>query len=126
MSMIECVITDLETLRKDCTRLGLTFHENKKSFTWYYSESEKCDHCISIPGAKYQIGVVKDGAGNFQMKADFWEFGGLRETVGQFGEKLIQAYGAEKTILEARKAGYTAIENTMDDGTIRIKIAVNG
>ncbi len=37
---------------------------------------------------------------------------------------LMQSYAVEKTKLEARLAGHTAIEQTLADGSVRVQIAV--
>lgn len=86
MSHMICVkskFKDLEALEKACKNLGWTFHKNQKTFKWYgtwvndYSEEDaaylngvkvedfgKCSHAISIPGCKYQAGLVEGEQGS--------------------------------------------------------------
>ena len=49
---------DIGILGQACTRLGLEILKNKKSFRWYGKEAAS-DHAITVPGANYEIGVVK-------------------------------------------------------------------
>jgi len=49
---------------------------------------------------------------------------------GHWGEQryldqFLQAYAVEKTLLEARRQGYTAFEQPLENGSIRIQIQTN-
>jgi len=83
----------------------------------------KCDHAIQVPGADYEVGVVKSrqGAG-YRLLWDFWFRGGLTERLGRKAERLVQAYGVEKAKREARKQGFSVYETTRGDGTVRLTL----
>ena len=63
ISKIEMEITDLESLKAACKRLGFTFQEYQKTYQWYgrwvgdtklpegilESDLGKCDHAIQVP-----------------------------------------------------------------------------
>ena len=109
IAKIELVIKSLEDLKKACHKLGLKFCEDQKSYKWYgewigdeplpkgvkEEDLGKCDHMIHVPGASYQIGVVKIG-NNYQLLWDFWKAGGLEKVLGKNAGKLKQSYAIER------------------------------
>ncbi len=121
ISKIELEVRDLRTLRQACTRLGLTLLERKKTFKWYGQEDGQCDHAIRVPGASYEIGVIKS-ADLYELQCDFWD-SAIEKAIGQKGGLLKQAYAIERTKTEARRKGYSIIEQETDSG-IRLNIRV--
>lgn len=116
LSKIEIEIRDLDILRESCTRLGLQFAPNRKSFTWYGGGKE-CDHVIQVPGAKYEIGVVRNPEGQgYQLVWDSFSGGGLEARLGKGAGRLKQAYAAEKVRKEARLKGYLVREKKTEQG----------
>ena len=72
---------------------------------------------IRLPDWRYPV-VCDTGTG--QLHFDNFE--------GRWGEqqqldRFLQAYAVEKAKLEARKCGYSVVEQARDDGTIRLHIA---
>ena len=137
VAIIEIEITDLAALAAACRRQGFAFRENQKTYKWYdrwegdyplpegFSQEDlgKCDHAIQVPGADYEVGVVKARRRTgYQLLWDFWSQGGLTEKLGQKGEKLVQAYGVEKAKREARKQGFSVHETTREDGSVRLTL----
>ncbi|WP_243366441.1 DUF1257 domain-containing protein [Fundidesulfovibrio soli] len=130
VSTIEIEITDLHCLKQACLRLGLEFRENQRSYVWYgrlvqpdryplpdgITEKDlgKCHHAIHIPNASYEIGIVQQGH-KFLLLADFWDTR-LKNAIGDGGGKLKQAYGAERTIQEARRRNYRVVEQKTATG----------
>jgi len=122
ISKIELEVKDLGTLARACTRLGLKLIRGQKTFKWYGAEDGKCDHAIKVPGANYEIGVIK--AGNaLELQCDYFE-NAIGKAIGQTGGLLKQAYAVERTKTEARRKGYTVIEKTTDSG-IRLHVRMN-
>ena len=121
ISKIELEVRDLRTLRQACTRLGLTLVVGKKTFKWYGQEDGLCDHVIRVPGANYEIGVIKTG-NTYELRCDYWD-SGIGRAIGQNGGLLKQAYAIERTKTEARRKGYSVIENKTDSG-IRLHVRV--
>ena len=122
ISKIELQVKDLQTLRQACTRLGLNLHEGKETFKWYGQEDERCDHVIRVPGATYEIGVVKAGK-TYELQCDYWD-SVIGKAIGQTGGLLKQAYAIEKAKTEARRKGYSIIEKKTDSG-IRLHVRMN-
>ena len=121
ISKIELEVKDLGTLRQACSRLGLNLIEGKKAFKWYGQEDGKCDHAIQVPGANYEIGVIKIG-NLYELKCDYWD-SGIGKAIGTSGGLLRQAYAVERSKTEARRKGYSVIEKTTDLG-IRLHVRV--
>ena len=119
ISKIELEVKDLGALRQACSRLGLSLIEGKKTFKWYGQEEGKCDHAIQVPGANYEIGVIKIG-NLYELKCDYWD-SGIGKAIGTTGGLLKQAYAVERTKTEARRKGYSFIEKKTDSG-IRLHV----
>ena len=102
ISTIEVEIKDLATLSRACQALGLTLREENR-FT-YYNGYAPCDHVIRIPGARYEIGVVRTESGH-TLHWDDWHSGGLTQALGPGAGKLKQAYAVERVRTEARRRG---------------------
>jgi len=136
ISKIELEITDLETLRQACERLGLEFMENQATYKWYgtwvgdtplpegmtASDLGKCDHAIKVPGAQYEIGILRKGS-KYILLWDFWHQGGLEQKLGKNAGRLKQAYAVEKVRKEARLKGHRICEQKIDKG-IRLLLRV--
>ena len=120
ISKIELEITDLETLRQACHRMGLEFRKEQKRFKWFGKDAP-CDHVIHVPQARYQIGVVKNDH-HYGLVCDFYDRT-LVDVIGQNGGLLKQAYAVAKTRRTAKAKGYVVIENQTDTAiqlTIRV------
>jgi len=136
ISKIELVIKDLEALKSACKRLGFEFREGQKTYQWYgrwvwdspmpegVTEEElgKCNHAIHVPGAKYEIGVVRKGNA-YILLYDSWIKGGLTKHIGKDAGKLKQIYAVEKIRLEARKKGMKVLES-IKPKSIRMTLSV--
>lgn len=115
ISKIETMIQDLGALKAACKRLCFEFVEGQKTYAWFgrwvgdtempegltVDDLGKCDHAIKVPGAQYEVGVVKV-PGGYELRWDYFTSGGLMEPLGgQKAGKLMQAYSAEKLKREA-------------------------
>ncbi len=121
ISKIELEVKDLGTLKQACIRLGLNIIEGKKTFKWYGEEDHPCDRTIRVPGATYEIGVVKNG-NLYELQCDYWD-SAIGKVIGKNGGFLKQAYAIERTKTEARRKGYSIIEKKTDSG-IRLHVRV--
>ena len=122
ISKIELEVKDLGTLRQACIRLGLNMLEGKKTFKWYGQEESHCDHAIRVPGATYEIGVIKRGD-LYELQCDYYD-AAIGKAIGQNGGLLKKAYAVERTKTEARRKGYTVIEKQTDSG-VRLHVRMN-
>ena len=136
IARIELEIKSLEDLKAACTRLGLKFLENEQSYKWFgrwvgdeplpngveEKDLGKCDHCIHVPGAQYQIGVVKKDE-KYRLLWDSWKAGGLEEVLGKNAGLLKQAYAVETIKRDSRVKGLRLREQKQEK-TIRITLTV--
>lgn len=104
-------IRNLNCLKEACKNLGFTFLENQTHYAWWgrwegdwplpkgiaVEDLGKCTHAISVPGCKYQIGVIeiKEKPGTYKMFYDFFSSGGLERVIGQNGGPLKAEYTHE-------------------------------
>ena len=71
ISKIELEVKDLGVLGQACNRLGIKLVRGKTRFKWYGKDAP-CDHVIEVPGAEYEIGVVKHNNG-YGLNCDFYD-----------------------------------------------------
>lgn len=108
-------VRDPAAVTAACQRLQLPApqHRTVKLFS-----SEATGLAVELPHWRYPV-VCQTETG--QLHYD--NFGG-RWGEGSQLQRFLQMYSVEKTKLEARKAGRTAIEQALPDGSIRVQIAV--
>ena len=136
IAKIELEIKDLRSLQEACKRLGFEFRTNQKTYLWFgrwvgdsilpegISEDQlgKCDHAIKVPGALYEVGVVRKGK-SYILLYDEWVKGGLRNKLGENAGLLKQAYTIETLRKEARRKNYRFHESKMKQG-IRVTLTL--
>ncbi|MGD0399398.1 MAG: DUF1257 domain-containing protein [Syntrophobacteraceae bacterium] len=136
IAKITLEINNLEILKLACERLGLEFMENQQTYKWYGTwigdtplpegisihDLGKCDHAIRVPGAQYEIGIVKRDR-KYILLWDFWNQGGLELKLGKNAGRLKQAYTIERVRKEARLKGHRICEQKTDKG-IRLVLRV--
>lgn len=137
VAVIKAEIKSLNSLKKACQRLGLRFKENQKTYRWYgrhvgdypipegftINDMGKCEHAIEVPGAEYDVGIVRDpnNKNNYRLMWDFWRSGHLKDKLGNDAWKLTQAYEIEHAKYTAKLQGKIVREKVMDD---RIRLVV--
>lgn len=139
VATIEAEIYSLKSLKKACKRLGLEFLENQTEYKWFgrhvgdypipegmtINDMGKCLHAINVPGARYQMGVIKDPMNpkNYKLIWDFWD-SKLPAILGKDAWKLTQMYEIEHGKYTAKLQGKIVREKIMDD-RIRLEIYMN-
>ena len=121
ISKIELEVKDIAVLKKACKKLGLKFAQNQETFKWYGRDSS-CNHAIKVPGAEYEIGVVRK-YGRHELNCDFYDRN-IENAIGLQGGLLKQAYAVAKTRAEAHRKGYSVIERKTDTG-IRLQVRLS-
>jgi hypothetical protein len=136
---IECEFKDLQAIKLAAEKLGGTFHEGQRTYKWWgrwegdyplpegvkQEDLGKCDHAISFPNAKYEIGIVDNHDGTYRVMWDFWSSGGLQKVVGKDGVEFIRAYEIEKIQLEAYDHGYSVEMTEVEEGEYAGWLAVD-
>ncbi len=114
---INTEIRDADALRLACRRLDLSapVHRTAKLFT-----TDATGYCVQLPDWRYPVVCdVDDGALHYDNYAGRW--GHQRELDG-----LMQSYAIEKTKLESRQQGHTVVEQSLNDGSVKLTISVGG
>ena len=136
IAKIELEIKDLQCLKEACKRLGFEFVSDQQTYKWYGSwvgdaalpegismnQLGKCHHVIRVPGAEYEIGIVRQ-SGKHLLLWDAWSYGGLEAKIGKDGGLLKQAYAVESIKSVARLKNYHLRESKTDQG-IRLTMTV--
>ena len=136
VARIELEINDLDALKAACRRLGLEFRCGQTSYAWYgeyvgdhplpdgisVQDLGKCDHAIHVPGAGYEVGILKRDR-KYLLLWDFWGEGGLERALGRNAGRLKQAYAIERTRREALRKGYRMTECRSQNG-VRLVLTV--
>lgn len=136
VTILNIEVKKLKALKKACTRLGLIWKEDVKTYRWFgrfmgdyplpkgfkVSDLGHCTHAIQVPEADYEIGVVVRENGEIQLLWDFWHAGGLEAELGQGGWKLEQAYIIEESKMEAEINGHSYQEQTNENGDVELYI----
>jgi len=114
LSKIEIQINDMQALKQACRVMGLEFAENHRQFKWYNGFSP-CEHVIRVPGASYELGVIRNGQ-NYELQCDFWSVGGLQRVLGENGNLIKKHYSLERVKNEAKKKRYRIQEQPIQNG----------
>lgn len=136
-------VKSLAALKAACARLGFAFAEGQGTYKWfgrwvndYHADDAaykqgvavedygKCEHAIKVPGCEYEVGVVRRGD-EYGLIFDCFD-GHLTRALGGKGmPRLLQAYAAEAAIEQARFGCTTFSEQTLEDGSIQLRVRVN-
>ena len=111
---IETKIYDAAALNAACRRLELAepVHANVRLFS-----ADAIGLSVKLPGWRYPVVIdTAEGSIKYDNYEGRW---GDSEKLGQ----LLQMYAVEKAKIEARKKGYSVIEQARQDGSIVVQIA---
>lgn len=117
-------ITNLVALRRALEDLGHTFRtaETEQGVEVRGYKGQKLAAEISIDMGRYDVGVVKQADGSYQLVADWW---GIETTRGtqekEFVEELTQKYAYQQVVMTCEEQGYNMEETkNEEDGTISV------
>lgn len=135
------VITDIEALKaaiKELKSNGINCEllENAVPRAYYQNQSgmEKAPYVVGLKDARYDVGLYPSGTGKgFEARTDLFA-GSVHEVLGETGDyspkgslaKLNKLYAVHAATRQAIKKGYTVRRINKDDGSIQLRVAVNG
>ena len=94
ISKIELEVRDLAGPRTMPAKgWGLSLSKGRRHLNG--TERRRCDHAIKVPGADYEIGVVKTSSA-CELSCDYYDRN-IEKAIGTQGGLLKQAYAVEKT-----------------------------
>jgi hypothetical protein len=122
----ELKMTNLVALKKALADLQLQFQEGTETqgvtVRGYRGDSLKA--AMSIDMGKYDIGVVQNAEGTYDLTADWW---GVETTKGvseaEFKDQLSQKYQYHNVKMACEEKGYAVEEEVNEeDGSIRLVV----
>lgn len=133
-------IKDLDALAEACRQCGLELVRGQRTYKWYgrsvgdYGADDlasrhghavtdwgKCEHAIRVQGndRAYEIGVVRDTAGDLSLVYDNWMGGyGLEDKAGKGLDKLKQFYAATVGARMLLKKGYNVVRSVVNNNLV--------
>jgi hypothetical protein len=118
---IQTQIRDLAALNDACVEMDLKLLQNAKC-RGYAGMSRLAPHVIQLKGP-YDIAVdpAPENDGSFGLTTDWWD-GHVAREVGVGYGRLLQSYGVQKTLREARTRGLRATRKVEADGSILLTL----
>lgn len=122
----ELKMTNLAALKKALADLGLNYKaaEEHQSVMVRGYRGDSLQAAICIDMGKYDIGVVENAEGTYDLTADWW---GVETTKGvseaEFKDQLSQKYQYHNVKMACEEKGY-AVEEELneEDGSIRLVV----
>ncbi len=122
----ELKLTNLEAVKRALADLEWDFEdaEQTQAATVKGWRGQTLEAAMSIHMGKYDIGVVKNQAGSYDLVADWW---GVETTKGlsekEFRDKLATRYQYHNVKMACEDKGYEVEEEVNEeDGTIRLVV----
>ena len=110
-------ITNLVALKRALDDLGYKYTEAKNEVGVEVRgyKGQKINGELSIDMGKYDVGVIKQADGTYEMVADWW---GIETTRGtqekEFVEEVNQKYAYQRVVMACEEQGYT-LEETKNE-----------
>ena len=118
---IQTQIRDLEALNDACVEMNLKL-VSKANCRGYAGITRQAPHVIKLKGP-YDIAVdpSPEQDGTYGLTTDWWDGHAAKEVGIGYG-RLLQSYGVQKTIREARSRGLRTHRRQEADGSILVTL----
>ena len=114
---IEVEVRDLNAIKSACRRLALKEPVHGKATVF---ETELEGVLVELPDWIYPVVCqLETGELKYDNYNEAW---GEKKHLHRF----VQMYGVEKAALKARRKGYSAVEQMLSDGSIRLTVNLGG
>lgn len=114
---IQTQVRDLVAIAAACQRLSLPLAVERTAKLY---DGQYTGWCVELPGWRYPV-ICNTDSGELKYDNFRGHWGEQKEL-----EKFLQSYAVEKAKIEARRQGHTVLEQTLDNGSIRLTIQVAG
>lgn len=118
ISKMELKINDLPSLIAATKEVGMQFNEGQTQHRYWANKMSPCEHAISAPGSKHEIGVIKEKDGTYGLNWDA-SFNDLVKFVGSGASKLKQEYAFAVAAKAAKRDGYRAVNKRYEDKKLK-------
>jgi hypothetical protein len=108
-------MNNLESLAKAVRELGGTLRLGQKSFQHFAGRRSECEHACTFPATEYEVGLIRNEEGNYELLLDFWSTGKLHSIVGGNACKITQLYNVIETEAELAAQGFATWREQEDD-----------
>jgi len=122
----ELKLKNLEALKKALEDLELKFTaaEQGQAAAVRGYRGQTMEAALSIDMGKYDVGVVQNQNGEYELVADWW---GVETTKGvteeEFQEQLKRRYAYHNVLMACQDKGYTVEEEeNLEDGTVNLVV----
>lgn len=109
-SQVQCKIQSINAVKKACDTMGLTFQEGGTYRV--YGGANNAEYVIKLKNSPYDLGLVKQPDGTYDIKCDFWGTHVAKE-VGENCGLILQETAAQAAIEAAQMRG-VSIYRTYD------------
>jgi len=116
-------IKNLKSLEKACTNLKCKLNTAQKEATFYSGSKIKCDATISVPGTTYQVALMKQADGTYEMHTDSF-CRTFSSVVGPQAGKISQHYQIEEHKRIAKANGQEIVSCTRNENTNKIELTI--
>lgn len=119
-------ITNLEALKRALAARDYKFTEaqNEQGVEVRGYKGQKLNAELSIDMGKYDIGVVKQQDGTYEIVADWWGVETTRGTTEkEFVEEVNQQYAYQRVVMACEEQGYS-LEETKNEEDGKISLTV--
>ena len=122
----ELKLKNLKALKKALEDLELSFEESVQGqgATVRGYRGQTMEAVMSVNMGKYDVGVVQNETGEYELVADWW---GVETTRGvteaEFQENLKRRYAYHNVLMACEDKGYTVEEEeNLEDGTVNLVV----
>lgn len=122
----ELKLKNLAALKRALEDLELKFEEAAagQSATVRGYRGQTMEAALSVDMGKYDIGVVQNQQGEYELVADWWGVETTKMvTEEEFSEKLKRRYAYHNVLMACEDKGYTVEEEeNLEDGTVNLVV----
>ena len=118
ISKMELKIDDIASLIAATKVLGMQFNEGQTKHLYFAGKTSPCEHAISAPGSRHEIGVVREKDGTYGLNWDA-SYNDLAKVVGKDAYKLKQEYAFAVAAKAAKRRGFRPVEKRYEDKELK-------
>ena len=113
-------VRDVAALRAAVAELGLQLLPDADA-RGFASQTRRGDYVIRLKGP-FDIALNRQPNAAYGLTTDWWD-GHVEREVGKDFGRLLQLYGVHKTVVEARKKGWSVLRKQQPNGSIKLILA---
>jgi len=122
---VQTQINDLVCLKKALDQLGWKWKHDEAGVVVRGWKGATMKAEMSIDMGKYDVAVVKNENGSYELVADWWGIETTRGVTEQdFAKELNAKYAYQKVVAAVEDAGYQIDENSVQkDGSVKLSVS---